>query len=245
MGDWPTPKWIYFDPLPTPPKTLVRRVLLFSHGARSRWKVCFEDRQEDVPAMRLVIHVLGVLWCCDACSAAGVASHSKRLLIDPRVVDTVSSAEIAMGAVQKHSAPLLMEDRPWEFTFLNMFPSIWYDTQVSKYRLWYWAAEALADTKKAMDAAYIKRRLFYALARCASFPRTPTVILRATAAKRPFLACGDPNPRFGPPHHLMRRPWATQSEMTIGVCIGVCTCIVGSYSRKDMGPFLTSVGVVT
>lgn len=92
--------------------------------------------------MRLVIHVLGVLWCCDACSAtAGVgASHSKRLLIDPRVVDTVSSAEIAMGAVQKHSAPLLMEDRPWEFTFLNMFPSIWYDTQVSKYRLWYWAA---------------------------------------------------------------------------------------------------------
>eukprot|EP01044_Picomonas_judraskeda_P014064 COSAG03_NODE_2198_length_3015_cov_4.299623_3_plen_49_part_00 len=34
MGDWPTPKWIYFDPLPTPPKTLVRRVLLFSGTMR-------------------------------------------------------------------------------------------------------------------------------------------------------------------------------------------------------------------
>ena len=42
----------------------------------------------------------------------------------------------------------------------------------------------------------------YALARCASFPRTPTVIFRVTAAKRPFLACGDPNPGFGSPQTL-------------------------------------------
>ena len=34
MGDWRTPKWIYFDPLPTPAKTLVRRVLLFSETMR-------------------------------------------------------------------------------------------------------------------------------------------------------------------------------------------------------------------
>ena len=40
----------------------------------------------------------------------------------------------------------------------------------------------------------------YALARCASFPRTPTVIFRVTAAKRPFLACGDPNPGGLGPH---------------------------------------------
>ena len=34
MGDWRAPKWIYFDPLPTPAKTLVRRVLLFSETMR-------------------------------------------------------------------------------------------------------------------------------------------------------------------------------------------------------------------
>ena len=38
---------------------------------------------------------------------------------------------------------------------------------------------------------------FDPLARCASFPRTPTVIFRITAAKRPFLACSTPNPGFG------------------------------------------------
>ena len=45
-----------------------------------------------------------------------------------------------MGAAHKHGRPLLMEDRPWEHTFLNMFPSIWYDSRLSKYRVWYWAA---------------------------------------------------------------------------------------------------------
>ena len=34
----------------------------------------------------------------------------------------------------------MLEDRPWENTFLNMFPSIWYDPRLSKYRVWYWAA---------------------------------------------------------------------------------------------------------
>jgi hypothetical protein len=77
-------------------------------------------------------------------TAVSESSYSaKHLLIDPRVVDAdrTLNAEVAMGAAQKHGGrPLVMEDQPWEHTFLNMFPSIWYDPQLSKYRMWYWAA---------------------------------------------------------------------------------------------------------
>jgi hypothetical protein len=75
----------------------------------------------------------------------GPARAKKHLLIDPRVVDPrtlPALAEVTMGAAQKHGVPLVMEDQPWEHTFLNMFPSIWFDPKLSKYRMWYWAAVA-------------------------------------------------------------------------------------------------------
>ena len=64
---------------------------------------------------------------------------SKRLFIDPTVVAS-TNAVLTMGRAVKHPTPLLVEDRPWEHTFLNMFPSIWLDPANSVYKMWYWAA---------------------------------------------------------------------------------------------------------
>ena len=75
MGDWDTPKWIYFGPLPTPPKTLVRRVLLFSETTQAK------GRQLETP--RQVWHLP-----CLASQAVHSGVHCPHCIADRQPIET-------------------------------------------------------------------------------------------------------------------------------------------------------------
>lgn len=62
----------------------------------------------------------------------------KQLLLDPRVVAQIDNAILVPGPVHKCSHnPLLVEDRPWEVRFDNLYPNIVYDPTDRLYKVWY------------------------------------------------------------------------------------------------------------
>ena len=69
---------------------------------------------------------------------AGKVRRMKYLLLDSRIVDTVTGAELVLGKVTKHKAnPMLTIDKPWEVTVNNLYPNVLYDEQCELYRCWY------------------------------------------------------------------------------------------------------------
>jgi len=55
-------------------------------------------------------------------------ARTKHLLLDSRVVESVTNARLCVGTVAKHPAnPLFIEDRPWEPRFDNLYSSGVYD----------------------------------------------------------------------------------------------------------------------
>ena len=66
------------------------------------------------------------------------ASAAVYLLLDDRNVIQSRGVELALGQVEKAPQnPLLTEQQPWELQFNNMQPSVWFDAQDSKFKLWY------------------------------------------------------------------------------------------------------------
>jgi hypothetical protein len=64
--------------------------------------------------------------------------RAKFLLLDDRIIDEVSSAELTVEEVKKHpDNPLFGEEKPWEPRFDNMYPSVIYDQQEKLYKCWY------------------------------------------------------------------------------------------------------------
>jgi hypothetical protein len=62
----------------------------------------------------------------------------RHLLLDSRIVENVTNAELTLGTVRKHSAnPLFEEDNPWEQRFDNLYANIIYDEEEALYRCWY------------------------------------------------------------------------------------------------------------
>ena len=64
--------------------------------------------------------------------------ESLYLLLDSRIVDTVSGAELKVGTVAKHPAnPFFGKDKPWEVSLDNLYPNVVYDDQAKLYKAWY------------------------------------------------------------------------------------------------------------
>lgn len=60
------------------------------------------------------------------------------LLLDSRIIESTDNAKLTPGTVNKHPAnPLLVEDKPWEPRFDNMYPNVIYDDEEKLYKWWY------------------------------------------------------------------------------------------------------------
>lgn len=67
-----------------------------------------------------------------------INESTRRLLLDPRIVDSTRNARLAIGEAKKHSAnPLFGEDKPWESRFDNVYANVIYDQQEKIYKCWY------------------------------------------------------------------------------------------------------------
>ena len=66
------------------------------------------------------------------------APSSRYLLLDSRIVESVSNARLRIGSVSKHERnPLFREDKPWEPRFDNVYANVIYDEQEEVYKCWY------------------------------------------------------------------------------------------------------------
>ena len=60
------------------------------------------------------------------------------LLMDNRVVASLSNLDLRVGTVQKHAAnPLFIEDKPWEQRFDNLYGNVIFDENEQVYKCWY------------------------------------------------------------------------------------------------------------
>jgi len=75
------------------------------------------------------------------------------LLLDRRVVESVSGAELTVGTPERDARnPLLPSDRPWENATNNYYPNLSWDPAARKWKLWYKDVLADADAIAKMDA---------------------------------------------------------------------------------------------
>lgn len=82
----------------------------------------------------LVIAV-GPAWA-EPVVVLGDPSH--QLVLDDRLFQTRTNAELRLGTVQKHANnPLLVADQPWENATNNLYPNVQWDPDEKRYRLWY------------------------------------------------------------------------------------------------------------
>ena len=91
--------------------------------------------------MRWVL-VVGLLSAASIASAEPTKKpaleRQKYLLLDSRIVDTVSGAQLKVGTVAKHPAnPLFGRDKPWEINLDNLYPNVAYDDQAKLYKCWH------------------------------------------------------------------------------------------------------------
>lgn len=87
-----------------------------------------------------ILAAVGALSCGTASSdpAESEAPSNRHLLLDSRIVESVSDARLRIGSVSKHEQnPLLREDKPWEPRFDNVYANVIYDEQEGVYKCWY------------------------------------------------------------------------------------------------------------
>ena len=66
------------------------------------------------------------------------AVRSRYLLFDDRLIEKKQNVRLAIGTVKKHKAnPLMVQDKPWEPRYDNLYPNIVYDKDQKLYRCWY------------------------------------------------------------------------------------------------------------
>lgn len=67
-----------------------------------------------------------------------IADQPKYLLLDRRVFAEGQQVSLQLGPVTKHPAnPLMVEDRPWELRYDNLYPNVAYDPATRRYLCWY------------------------------------------------------------------------------------------------------------
>jgi hypothetical protein len=71
-------------------------------------------------------------------SADPLAPRTRWLLLDSRIIEEARNARLAIGPARKDPAnPLLVEERPWEPRFDNLYANVLYDAQERIYKCWY------------------------------------------------------------------------------------------------------------
>ena len=71
-------------------------------------------------------------------STKSKAHRDRFLLLDSRIIDSTTNANLALGSVQKHpSNPLFVADKPWEPRYDNMYPNVIFDEEEQLYKCWY------------------------------------------------------------------------------------------------------------
>ena len=64
--------------------------------------------------------------------------ETRYLVLDDRIIDEVTAAELTLGEVTKHPQnPLFGEDKPWEPRFDNVYANVIYDVEDRLYKCWY------------------------------------------------------------------------------------------------------------
>jgi hypothetical protein len=60
------------------------------------------------------------------------------LMVDPRVVERASELELQLGTTTKSlQNPLIVEDRPWEVRFDNVYPNVIFDSEFRQFKCFY------------------------------------------------------------------------------------------------------------
>ena len=67
-----------------------------------------------------------------------VPDEKKHLVLDSRVIVSVSNARLAPGMLVKSERnPLLHADQPWENALNNLYPNVLWDAEERVFKLWY------------------------------------------------------------------------------------------------------------
>ncbi len=64
--------------------------------------------------------------------------RTKQLVLDPRVIQSVTNAKLTLGTIEKdpHN-PLFRADQPWENALNNLYPNVLWDADAQRFKLWY------------------------------------------------------------------------------------------------------------
>lgn len=66
------------------------------------------------------------------------AKREKFLMLDERIVESVTNARLTVGTAEKHNRnPLFAEDKSWEPRFDNLYANVLYDEDDHLYKCWY------------------------------------------------------------------------------------------------------------
>ena len=64
--------------------------------------------------------------------------RTKQLVLDPRVIQSVTNAKLTLGTVEKEPRnPLFRADQPWENALNNLYPNVLWDADSQRFKLWY------------------------------------------------------------------------------------------------------------
>ena len=100
---------------------------------------------------------------CSCWRLGEYAPENLHLLLDSRNVARVKNAELRVGRVVKHPEnPLFQQEHPWEVMFNNLYPTVIFDGQAERYKIWYGmfvVDSAYAETTPAerTPGTYMKR----------------------------------------------------------------------------------------
>lgn len=131
----------------------MREQCLHNTGGQALWPRCCEGQQDGRRrnpakvisstnfrlALRFVLTVLllgGVLQGAEPQLVA--PDRTKQLVLDPRVIQSVTNAKLTLGTVEKEPRnPLFHADQPWENALNNLYPNVLWDAEAKRFKLWY------------------------------------------------------------------------------------------------------------
>src|SRR5579883_302128 len=78
------------------------------------------------------------LICMPAAAIAGQsARNTSYALLDPTLIQRSTNTHVVAGSVQKDTAPLFGEDKPWEVRIDNLYANVLFDDRDGLFKCWY------------------------------------------------------------------------------------------------------------
>ena len=89
--------------------------------------------------LRLVLGALVLVGSLRAAEPQLVGpDRTKQLVLDPRVIQSVTNAKLTLGTMEKEPRnPLFHADQPWENALNNLYPNTLWDAEAQRFKLWY------------------------------------------------------------------------------------------------------------